>query len=219
MVVVREDASRNKLEAIEHFGAEVVLTPLASWQQRLEEEQQRRGSYLVHPFDDAAIINGQGTVGLEIAAALPEVRTVIVPVGGGGLISGVAAAIKSRLPAVRVIGVEPEGAAVVSSSLAAGRPVPLDRIDTVADGLAPPYTRPLNLALIGRYVDSVRTVSDAAILLALRAIAVRTKLMVEPAGAAGVAALARLDFEAPAVVILTGGNVDQRQLAGWLSMP
>ena len=219
VVVVREDAPRSKLDAIASYGAEVLLVPVAAWQQRLEEEQLRRGSYLVHPFDDPAVINGQGTVGLEILAALPEVRTVVIPVGGGGLVAGVAAAIKSRRPQVRVIGVEPEGASVVSDSLAAGRPVPLKRIETVADGLAPPYTRPLNLALIQEYVDEVRTVSDGAIIDALRALSGRSKLIVEPAGAAAVAGLAGLDLEAPVVAILTGANVDLHQLSRWLSMP
>ena len=219
VVVVREDAPRTKLDAITRYAAELVLVPVASWQQRLEEEQLRRGSYLVHPFDDPAVINGQGTVGLEILAALPEVRTVVVPVGGGGLIAGVAVAIKSRRPQARVIGIEPEGASVVSNSLAAGRPVPLQRIETVADGLAPPYTRPLNLALVKEYVDEVRTVSDSAIIDALRAVAGGSRLIVEPAGAAAVAGLAGLDLNPPVVAILTGANVDQHQLGRWLGMP
>ena len=218
VVVVRDDAPRTKLDAIRSYGAEVVLVPIERWQERLEEEQSRRGSYLVHPFDNPAVINGHGTVGLEILEGLPEVGTVVVPVGGGGLISGVAAAIKARRPEARVIGVEPEGASVVSQSLAAGRPVPLERIATVADGLAPPYTRPLNLALVRELVDDVRTVSDDAIIDALRLIALRLRLVVEPAGAAAVAGLAGLDLNAPAVAILTGGNVDQHQLGGWLSV-
>lgn len=218
VVVVRDDAPGTKLDAIRGYGAELVLVPINTWQQRLEEEQSRRGSYLVHPFDDPAVINGQGTVGLEILEALPEVRTVVVPVGGGGLISGVAAAIKARRPEARVIGIEPEGASVVSQSLAAGRPVPLERIDTIADGLAPPYTRPLNLALVKELVDEVRQVSDAAIIDALRLIALRSRLIVEPAGAAAVAGLAGLDLKPPTVAILTGGNVDQHQLGRWLSV-
>jgi threonine dehydratase len=218
VVVVRDDAPRTKLDAIRRYGAELVLVPVEAWQQRLEEEQSRRGSYLVHPFDDAAVVNGQGTVGLEILQALPEVRTVVVPVGGGGLISGVAAAIKSRRPEARVIGIEPEGASVVSQSLAAGRPVPLKRIETIADGLAPPYTRPLNLALVKEYVDEVRTVTDTAILDALRALAASARLIVEPAGAAAVAGLVGLDLKPPVAAILTGANVDQHQLGRWLSM-
>ena len=219
VVVVREDAPRTKLDAIAGYGAELVLVPVARWQQRLEEEQQRRGSHLVHPFDDPAVINGQGTVGLEIIRDLPDVRTVVVPVGGGGLISGVAAAIKSRSSEVRVVGIEPDGASAVSQSLAAGRAISLDRIDTIADGLAPPYTRPINLALVQRYVDEVRTVSDSAILESLRAVAARSRLVVEPAGAAAIAGLASLDLSRPAVAILTGSNLDQHQLGRWLAMP
>jgi threonine dehydratase len=219
VVVIREDAPQTKLAAIEHYGAEIVLAPLNAWQQRLEEEQGRRGLHLVHPFDDPAVISGQGTVGLEILAALPTLRTILVPVGGGGLVAGVAVAVKSQNPGVRVIGVEPEGANVVGRSLEAGRPVPLDRIETVADGLAPPYTRPLNLALITQYVDELLTVPDAAILDALRAIASKAKLIVEPAGAAAIAALATTNVQAPAVAILTGGNIDAPQLGRWLLMP
>jgi len=219
VVVIREDAPKTKLAAIHQYGAQIVLAPVAAWQQRLEAEQDRRGLHLVHPFDDPAVLNGQGTVGLEILAALPMVRTIVVPVGGGGLIAGIAVAVKSHNPDVRVIGVEPEGANVVGRSLQAGRPVPLDRIETVADGLAPPYTRPLNLALIQRYVDDLRTVTDDAILDALRAIAGKAKLIVEPAGAAAVAALPTTAIEGPAVAILTGGNVDAAQLSGWLAVP
>lgn len=219
VVVIREDAQKTKLEAIQRFGAEIVLVPVGEWQQRLEEEQARRGLHLVHPFDDPAVVNGQGTVGLEILAALPAVRTVVVPIGGGGLIAGVAVAIKNSRPGVRIVGVEPEGANAVSRSLAAGHPVALERIDTVADGLAPPYTRPLNLALVRQYVDEVRTVTDRAILDALRAIVNRAKLVVEPGGAAAVAALDAITAEPPVVAILTGGNVDGGRLGQWLAMP
>jgi threonine dehydratase len=218
VVVVRDDAQLNKLEAIHRFGAEIVLVPLAQWQQRLEEEQQRRNLYLVHPFDDPAVVAGQGTVGLEILESVPGLKTVMVPVGGGGLIAGVAIAVKQTRPDLRVIGVEPERAPVVSESLAAGHPVAPSRLDTVADGLAAPYTRPLNLQIIRENVDEIRTVSDEAIIDALRCVALKAKLVVEPAGAAAVAALLADDRIArPAVAILTGGNVDAARLAGWLT--
>src|SRR6202011_1415731 len=139
VVVVREDAAVTKLEAIAHYGAEIVLTPLAQWQERLEAEQRARDLHLVHPFDDPAVAAGQGTVGLEILTALPDVRTVVVPIGGGGLISGFAAAVKLQRPTTRIIGVEPEEAPGVSESLAAGHPVAPSRLDTIADGLAAPY--------------------------------------------------------------------------------
>ena len=174
--------------------------------------------HLVHPFDDPAVAAGQGTVGLEILEAVADVRTVIVPVGGGGLIAGVAVAIKQQRSNVRIIGVEPERAPTVSESLAAGHPVSPSRIDTIADGLAAPYTRPFNLTLIQRFVDEVRTVSDEAIIAALTSIVLQAKLVVEPAGAAGVAALASdAAIQRPVVIVLTGGNVDGIRLGSWLA--
>ena len=218
VVVVREDAAVSKLEAIRGYGAEIVLTPLAHWQERLEAEQKARELHLVHPFENPAVAAGQGTVGLEILEAVPDVRTVIVPVGGGGLIAGVAVAIKQQRPEVRVIGVEPERAPAVTESLAAGHPVTPSRLDTIADGLAAPYTRPFNLALIQRFVDEIRTVGDDAIVEALTFVALRAKLVVEPAGAAAVAALvADPTIDRPVVAVLSGGNLDGRRLAGWLA--
>jgi threonine dehydratase len=218
VVVIRDDAPLTKLQAIRRYGAEIVLVPLAEWQQRLEQEQQRRDLHIVHPFDDPAVAAGQGTVGLEILEAVPDLRTLIVPVGGGGLIAGVATAIKAQRPEVRIIGVEPEGAPVVSESLAAGQPVAPSRLDSVADGLGAPYTRPFNLTVIQRHVDEVRTVTDEAIIEAIRAVAHQSKLVVEPAGAAGVAALlGDGKIERPVAVVLSGGNVDADRLASWLS--
>lgn len=218
VVVIREDAALAKLQAIRRHGAEIVLTPLAQWQQRLEAEQRQRKLHLVHPFDDPAVAAGQGTVGLEILETVSDVRTLIVPVGGGGLIAGVAVAVKQQRREVRIIGVEPEQAPTVNESLAAGHPVPPSRLDTVADGLAAPYTRPFNLALIQRYVDEMRTVSDTAIIDALKLVALRAKLVVEPAGAASVTALlADPAIERPVVAILSGGNLDGQRLAAWLA--
>jgi threonine dehydratase len=218
VVVIREDAPISKLEAIRKYGAEVVLVPMAEWQQRLEQEQERRNLHLVHPFDDPAVVAGQGTTALEILDALADLRTMVVPVGGGGLISGIAIALKQQRRDIRVIGVEPERAPVVSESLAAGHPVPPSRLDTIAEALAPPYTRPLNLAIVQRYVDEIRTVSDEAIIEALRALALQAKLVVEPGGAAGVAALmSDSAIERPAAVVLSGSNVDGSRLATWLA--
>jgi threonine dehydratase len=218
VVVIREDAPLTKLQAIRRYGAEIVLVPLAQWQHRLEVEQQRRNLHLVHPFDDPAVAAGQGTVGLEILDALPDLRTLIVPVGGGGLISGIAVAIKAQRPTLRIIGVEPEGAPVVSESLAAGHPVAPSRLDSIADGLGAPYTRPFNLGLIQRYVDQMRTVDDDAIIEALKTIAQHARLVVEPAGAAAVAALlADPEIERPVAAVLSGGNVDMDRLGSWLT--
>jgi threonine dehydratase len=217
VVVVREDAALSKLEAIRRFGAEIVLTPIGRWQERLEAEQRERNLHLVHPFDDPTVAAGQGTVGLEILEAVPDLRTLVVPVGGGGLITGVAVAVKQQRPQVRIIGVEPEQAPAVSESLAAGHPVAPSRLDTIADGLAAPYTRPFNLALIQRYVDEMRTVTDAAIIDALRTVVLRAKLVVEPAGAAALAVLlADPAIQRPVVVVLSGGNLDAQRLSAWL---
>src|SRR5882762_7240841 len=217
VVVVREDAAVSKLEAIRRAGAEIVLTPVARWQERLEAEQRERNLHIVHPFDDPAVAAGQGTVGLEILEAVPDLRTLVVPVGGGGLIAVIAVAVKQQHPEVRIIGVEPEQAPVVTESLAAGHPVAPSRLDTVADGLAAPYTRPLTLGLIRRYVDEMRTVTDAAIIDALAAIVLRSKLDVEPAGAAAMAALlADPAIERPAAVVVSGGNLDGQRLCAWL---
>src|SRR5437870_6447427 len=131
VVVVREDAAVSKLEAIRRIGAEIVLTPIARWQERLEAEQRERNLHLVHPFDDPAVAAGQGTVGLEILEALPDLRSLVVPVGGGGLIAGIAVAIKAQRPNLRIIGVEPEGAPVVSERLAAGIADATSRIDSI----------------------------------------------------------------------------------------
>jgi threonine dehydratase len=218
VVVVREDAAIAKLQAIRRYGAEIVLTPLAQWQQRLEAEQQERKLHLVHPFDDPAVAAGQGTVGLEILEAVPDLRTLIIPVGGGGLIAGLAVAVKQQRPEVWMIGVEPEHAPTVNESLGAGHPVEPSRLDTIADGLAAPYTRPFNLTLIQRYVDEMRMVSDAAIIEALKLIALQAKLVVEPAGAAAVTALLTDPaIERPVVAILSGGNLDGQRLSGWLA--
>lgn len=218
VVVVRDDAPLAKLQAIRGFGAEVILVPMAQWQERLEEEQQRRGLYLVHPFDDPAVVAGQGTVGLEILEAVPEMKTVIVPVGGGGLIAGISLALKQSHAEIRVVGVEPERAPVVSESLAAGRPVKPSRLDTVAEALAPPYTRPFNLGIIRRLIDEMRLVSDEAIVEALKMVALRSKLLLEPGGAAAVAALlADASIARPAVAVLSGGNVDGERLVEWIA--
>jgi threonine dehydratase len=218
VVVVREDAAIAKLQAIRRYGAEIVLTPIACWQERLEVEQRERNLHLVHPFDDPAVAAGQGTVGLEILEAVPEVRSLVVPIGGGGLIAGVAVVFKQQRPEVRIIGVEPEQAPTVNESLAAGHPIAPSRLDTIADGLAAPYTRPFNLGLVQRYVDEMRTVSDAAIVDALKAIVLQAKLVVEPSGAAATAALlADPAIQRPVVAILSGGNVDGQRLATWLA--
>ena len=220
VVVLPDDAPAMKASAIARLGAELLPTPRAQLGSRVDQERDRLGLTLVHPFDDPAVIVGQGTVGLEIVDAIPELGTIVVPVGGGGLIAGISAAVKRRRPSVRVVGVEPEISAAVSDSLRAGRPVAPQRLDTVADGLAAPYTRPRNLELIQRFVDEMVQVTESQIVAALRAIVLDARVVVEPAGAVAVAAL-REGRTRPGpgatLAVLSGSNVEPARLAQWLA--
>ena len=199
-----------KVEATRALGAEVILVDhdLVGTAMRLVAG---RGLTLVHPFDDAGIIEGHAGVGLEIMADLPDVDLVVVPVGGGGLISGVAAAVKQLRPAARVVGVEPDGADVVSRSLAAGHPESQPTPRSVADGLTAPITGELPLAHIKSFVDSVVRVPDSAIVDALGVLVRDERVAAEPAGAAGLAALLTGVVDvAPGsrvVLVISGGNV------------
>ncbi len=221
-VVIREDATRSKLEAMRTYGADLVFTPVARWRERLDEEQERRGQVFIHPFANPDVVTGQGTVGLEILEDLLEVDTIVVPVGGGGLISGIATAVKQRRPSVRIVGVEPQGAAVVHLSLERGTPQRLERLDTIADGLAAPWTEQYTLEIIRRYVDEVVLVSDSDLAAALVTILERTKLLVEPAGSAAVAALLTHKIGTrhggQTVAVLSGGNADVEKLQEVFSM-
>ena len=176
---------------------------------------------MVPPFDHEWIIEGQGTCGLEILEQVPDAEVVVVPVGGGGLISGVAAAVKALKPAVTVVGVEPAGAAKMTASLAAGKPVTLDTSRSVADGLIPVRPGDLTFAYVRALVDRVVTVEDAAIARAALWLFHEAKLVVEPSGAATVAAVLWPREDSPladrskrVVAILSGGNVAPETLAG-----
>ncbi len=211
-VVMPANASRAKVAATEAYGGTVVLHgTVGDAFRRMEELRAEHGYTLVHPFEDPVLMAGQGTVGLEIVHDLPDVDVVIVPVGGGGLLAGVAAAVRHLRPGARIIGVEPVGAAALSVGLAAGGVRPLERVDTIADGLGAPMTGELVLEHVRALVDDVVTVSDAAIADAMRAILLRAKLLVEPAGAAGYAAIASGAVDVSGrttALILSGGNVD-----------
>jgi threonine dehydratase len=220
VVVMPAGAVASKVEAARAFGAEVILhgTPREAFA-RFEALQQERGLAPVHPFDHPDVIAGQGTVGLEIAEDVPDAGLVVVPVGGGGLLSGIAVALRGLGSRARIIGVEPEGSAAMRRALDAGRPVALEAITSVADGLGAPAVSERTLRLVGRLVDDVVLVSDAEILDAMRLLLARAKLLVEPAGAAGLAALlsGRLGSPSgPIVVVLSGGNVDLSRLGAWL---
>ena len=205
-------ASLPKVEATRRYGAEVILTgkDFGAAFDAATEHAREHGSVFVHPFDHPDVIAGQGTIGCEIVEQLDEIGTVVVPVGGGGLISGVSAAVKRLKPDVRIVGVQAKGAASFPASLAKGEPVALTEMSTIADGIAANEPGELTLAHVAEFVDDIICVSDEAIAEALVFSTERMKLVLEAAGAAGVAALLH-DQEAlkpPVVVILSGGNID-----------
>jgi threonine dehydratase len=218
-IVMPATANPAKIAATEAYGGEVVLTdrPLL---EAMAEVRDARGLTLVHPFDDPGIVAGAGTVGLEIIEDAPDAEVVFVQVGGGGLLSGVATAVKALRPEASVYGVEPEGADVVSRSLAAGEPVGMVPV-SVADGLCSPVGGVHTMPIIAAKVDEVFRVSDETIRQSMRLMVERTKLVVEPAAAAGiaplVAGLADVRPGAEVVVIATGGNVDSATLARLLA--
>ncbi|MEJ2677660.1 MAG: threonine/serine dehydratase [Gemmatimonadota bacterium] len=221
-VVMPENAEPAKVEASRAYGADVVLR--GDVYDAFEEcfrLRDTRGLFFVHPFDDPAIIAGQGTVGLEIVEDAPDVDVLVVPVGGGGLLSGIAAAVKALRPGARIYGVEPEGAAGLRRALDAGAVVRLDAIDTIADGLAPPSAGERTLAHARALVDDVVLVSDADLLAAMRFALERAKLVLEPAGAAAVAALLKGRIPdvpgASIVAVASGGNIGADRLASLLA--
>ena len=219
VVVMPETAVASKVEATRSYGAECILHgDVHSAFEKLQEVQQDRGLTLVHPFDDPMLIAGQGTVGLELLEKDgAPFDAVVVGVGGGGLIAGVATALSSLAPETRVFGVEPEGAATMTLALAAGSVVRLDDLNTIADGLAPPFVGELNLAVVEHLVESVVRVTDVEIRYAMALLLERMKLLVEPAGAAALAALMNgkipVEHGTRVAVILSGGNVDVQRLA------
>lgn len=201
-----------KVAATRDYGAEVRLhghvvdETLAA----AEEYAEKTGAVFIHPFDHPDIIAGQGTVGLEILEQCPEVRTILVGVGGGGLVAGIGLAVKSVRPDVKVIGVQAEGAAAYPPSLAAGHPVAIGSPVTMADGIKVGRPGDVPFAIVREYVDEIRTVSEDALSSALLLCLERAKLVVEPAGASPVAALLSdpKAFTGPVVAVLSGGNVD-----------
>lgn len=211
-----EGASATKIAATEGYGGKVELVP-GEKQRAFDraEEIASQGRVMVHPFEDERVAAGQGTVALELLEQCTQVEAVVVPIGGGGLIAGMAIAIKAVRPDVRVIGVEPEGAPTMRASLDAGTPQKISPM-TVADGLAAPVVGAMTLEAVRRFVDDVVLVTDDEILAALRELATYSKLVVEPAGAAAVAAL--LTGKIPVVrgshvaAVISGGNVDLERL-------
>jgi threonine dehydratase len=203
-----------KIQATRGYGAEVefagssvdeALVAATAW-------SRQEGAVLIHPFDHADIVAGQGTIGLEILEQCPDVATVLVCTGGGGLLAGISTAVRALRPTARIVGVQAEGAAAYPASLAAGHPLALEAMTTMADGIAVGRPGDVPFALVSRYVDDVVTVSEEMISRALLFLLERAKLVVEPAGAVGVAALLADDLvgrlRPPVVAVLSGGNID-----------
>ena len=221
-VFMPEGAPIAKVEAARSFGANVHMVG-ATVDEALDAAYERVAGNdqmaFVHPFEDPDVIAGQGTIGLELLEQVPDLSRVIVPIGGGGLISGVAIALKSQRPSIDVVGVQVASCAPVPGSLAAGKPVPVRSALTIADGIAVKRPGDLTLSLIGRWVDDVVAVEEDEVAEAMVFLMERAKLVVEGAGAVGAAALlaGRLSGSPPpsgtTVVLLSGGNVDAGLLA------
>jgi threonine dehydratase len=207
-----------KVAATRGFGADVVLHG-SNYDEACEEALRRRleeGRTFIHPFDDAEIINGQGTIGLELLEQVPDLEAVVVPIGGGGLISGVACALKETNPRIRVIGVEPEKLPSMLRAREAGAPVTLNAEATVADGIAVRRAGDLTLPLVSRYVDEIVTVDDEEIASAILMLLEHEKTLAEGAGAAALAALLQSKTNLRSrrtVVLVSGGNIDVTLLA------
>ena len=217
-IVMPQHAPISKVRATENYGAEAVLygEDYDEASERAHEIEETEGRTYVHAFDDTKVMAGQGTIGLEIMDDLPEVETVVVPIGGGGLISGIATAIKGRNPDVRVIGVQAEGASSVADSLQKGSVQTLDSVDTIADGIATRCVGEQTFDVIDSRVDEVVTVSDSEIAVAVAYLLERGKTLVEGAGAVSLAAIleGKFDYADDEVIVpvLSGGNIDMNLL-------
>ena len=221
-VAMPETAPQSKVEATRGYGAEVVFAPdVTKLTALVGEICERTGAHFLHPYDDPGMIAGHGTCALEVIEDLPGADLFVVGVGGGGLIAGIAVAVAAKRPAARVIGVEPRGANAMRRALDAGGPVRLERVDTIADGLAAPVAGTLPLEIVGRLVADVIVIDDAVIAEGVRFLAARAKLVAEPAGAAATGALLAGAVRARpgehVVSIVSGGNVDPARLAALLA--
>jgi threonine dehydratase len=216
-VFMPEGAPLPKIAATRGYGADVILHG-ASVEDAMAAaiaHSQEQGSVYIHPFDHPDVIAGQGTVGLEIIDQCPDVRTIAIPVGGGGLAAGVAVAVKAHDPGIRIVGAQAAAAAPLPPSIAAGHPVRIDTLPTMADGITVSHVGDLTFQILAELADRVVTVSEDGLSRALLLCLERAKQLVEPAGAAGVAALLEHPdaFEPPIVAVLSGGNIDPLLLA------
>jgi threonine dehydratase len=211
-IFMPKNAALPKVAATRHYGAEVELggEDVGECISRAARYAAERGAIYVPPFDDPQVAAGQGTVGLEILEECPPISTLIVPVGGGGLLAGIACAVRALAPMTRIIGVEASGAASMAAARMVGHPVELEQIETMADGIAIGKVSPFTLAQVERDVDDLVAVDDEAISRAVVLLLERAKWVVEPAGAIGLAALldGAIDADGPVAIVLSGGNVD-----------
>jgi threonine dehydratase len=213
-VLMLSNASTSKVAATRGYGAEVILLEgtMGEAFEELERQRVEKDLMLVHPFDDELLIAGQGTVGLEIMEQVPDVDVIVCPIGGGGLISGVAVAAKAISPDVKIYGVEPEGAAAMRKSWDAGSPQHLETIDTIADGLSAPMAGNHTYRITRELLEDIIVVSDKEIAIGLRELLASAKLYAEPAGAVATGALlaGKVPVESGQTVvsIVSGGNLD-----------
>jgi threonine dehydratase len=222
VVVMPETAPQVKVDGVRRYGGEVIVAGRTSVDRRTRAEQEAaaRGLTIVPPFEHPWIVAGAGTCGLELVEQCADLQALYVPVGGGGLIAGVAAALKRRRPAVRVVGVEPVGAAKMASSRDAGRPVRLDRTSSIADGLLPLQPGDLTFAHVQAFVDDLVAVHDDAIASAVAWVFREARVVAEPSGAASVAAALAAGGTTTGSVaaVISGGNVspaDFGRYIGW----
>jgi len=212
--LVPDDAPTNKIEAVKHYGGEVVLTPRDELFRYMKEHGWEREPYaFIHPWTDRDVMIGHGTLGLEILAELPEVRTVYVPVGGGGLIGGVGSALKAQRPRVRVVAVEPEACPALHESFRQGRPATVE-CRTMCDGVAVPYITEEMYPLLRDVVDQVVLVSEDEVKATIKRLALGNRIIVEGSAALPVAAAlaASTEQSGPSVAVVTGGSIDTDDL-------
>ena len=217
VVLMPESTPKNYVDATRGYGAKVVLTPTIADAFVEIDRYRSEGRVFVHPFDDELVRAGQGTLGLEIVEDLPEVTDVVVSIGGGGLMSGVAGAIKGRNPAVKIWGVETVGADAMSQAIAAGHPVTLPAITSIAKTLGAPAVSDATLAAAQRLLESVTVVTDEEAVAALSFIVERLKVLTEPAASCTLAAAEKLKakFGSDVVLILCGGNLALNDLCSY----